>query len=185
VIVLFALLLPIPLHAAGASPEGEEPLQDSGYILRSSVISSAGSHGASGEFQSDGTAGQTGIGIGEAGDQAVSGGFWRSWLDWISDASDPSSQAFCTVLFRNHPNPFREETVISYSLAAAGPVEITVFDINGRTVRTLADGRAEPGQHSLIWNGRDDSGSPVSSGIYFCRLRAESHVSLNKMLILN
>lgn len=69
------------------------------------------------------------------------------------------------------PNPFGHRTALSYELPSAGVVGVRVFDASGRLVRTLADSEYQTaGLKTLVWNGRDDDGSPVASGVYFFRV---------------
>jgi len=79
-----------------------------------------------------------------------------------------------TVIESNYPNPFNEQTIISYYLADIGyqPAEVmlTICDIGGRLIRTLVDTRQHPGSYRVAWDGRDKGGESVSSGIYFARL---------------
>jgi len=75
-------------------------------------------------------------------------------------------------LARPYPNPFNPEVAIGYTLAAAGPVSLEVFDGRGRRVRTLHDGPQDAGGHRVVWRGRDDDGRPLASGTYLVRLRA-------------
>jgi len=70
------------------------------------------------------------------------------------------------------PNPFSPSTTIQYSIAKTGFVGITVFDVAGRAVRTLVNGSIPAGFHSVVWDGRDDHGASVASGIYFCKFQA-------------
>jgi hypothetical protein len=184
-LVCTALVALSPPGSTRADRGGELP-RTSGYAVRSSVFGVAGSSGSAGSYRSSGTLGQSSpIGLGSVGNYGLSGGFWQGWLDFASDVLAPSPQVFSTQLYQSRPNPTSGRTVVTYSIAQAGPVEITVYDVAGRTVRHLADGHVEPGPHSVLWDGRDDSGSPVSSGIYFCRFRTQTQVLLNKMLILN
>ena len=87
------------------------------------------------------------------------------------------------ILSQNYPNPFNPETRIDFSLPEAAYVELKVYNILGKTVRVLAEQQMTAGSHSVIWNGRDDDGSSVSSGIYFYRLET-SELSLSKKMIL-
>jgi len=80
------------------------------------------------------------------------------------------------ALFQNHPNPFNARTMISYQLAQEGKVTLRVYNLAGQLVRTLLDEKVQAGQHSVIWDGRDDSGQEVSSGVYFYRLIVEGGV---------
>ena len=89
-------------------------------------------------------------------------------------------------LIGNFPNPFNPETSIRFEVRGSRFVQIEVFNIRGQRVRTLLDGTREfpAGEHSVIWNGRDDSGMQVSSGIYFYQMRAGEYQSVRKMILL-
>ncbi|MFC2075457.1 fibronectin type III domain-containing protein [candidate division KSB1 bacterium] len=76
------------------------------------------------------------------------------------------------ALSQNYPNPFNPETNIQYALPADGMVELTVYDIMGHQVRKLVEERKEAGYHQVRWDGRDDHGGDVPSGIYFYRIQA-------------
>lgn len=76
------------------------------------------------------------------------------------------------ALDAGYPNPFAEQTTISYRLDARGPATLEVFDLLGRRVRVLADGDHTAGPHSVEWDARDASGRSVSNGLYLIRLRA-------------
>ncbi len=85
----------------------------------------------------------------------------------------------------NLPNPFNPKTEIHFALAEAGAVELAIFDVAGRQVTTLLEGRREAGNHSATWNGTDDAGHSVSSGIYFARLKTEAGtVDTSKLTLL-
>ncbi len=77
------------------------------------------------------------------------------------------------ALSQNYPNPFNSTTVISYQLSGIRPHRTTlkVYDILGQVVRTLVDEKQPGGNYRVLWDGRDDSGRKVSSGVYFCRLK--------------
>jgi flagellar hook assembly protein FlgD len=87
------------------------------------------------------------------------------------------------MLEQNYPNPFNPQTEICYSVPAGSNVNLTVFDILGRKVRVLADGWETPGMKLVTWDGRDDRGVKVSSGIYFYRLQADDFVETKKMIL--
>ena len=74
------------------------------------------------------------------------------------------------VALRAEPNPFGSRTAISYQLGRAGSVALTVHDVHGRAVRRLADGPQPTGTHSASWDGKDDRGRTLPTGIYFCTL---------------
>ncbi len=75
----------------------------------------------------------------------------------------------------NYPNPFNSETVIVYRMPVPGRVELTVYDLNGRPVRTLLKGPAQAGSHTAAWDGRDGNGIEVPSGLYTCRIRVSGN----------
>jgi hypothetical protein len=85
---------------------------------------------------------------------------------------------------RSYPNPFRDETAISYSLARSGRVRLTVHDVNGRVVATLVDGTASAGEHTVEWNGRDGSGMRAASGVYFARLEAGGRTGSERIVLI-
>jgi len=82
----------------------------------------------------------------------------------------------------NHPNPFKTETAIEFFLPSAGRVGIDVFDLSGRRVVRLLDGRRPAGYGSVGWNGTDARGRPVAPGIYYCRLRTPEGQASRRML---
>jgi flagellar hook assembly protein FlgD len=80
-----------------------------------------------------------------------------------------------TQLAQPRPNPFAQVATISFSLSTAGPVELTVYSVDGRRIRTLASGVREAGEYTELWDGRDDSGSAASPGVYYLHLSAGSN----------
>lgn len=92
------------------------------------------------------------------------------------------AQAFC--LLGNHPNPFNASTTIRYELAEPGLVDLKVFDLQGREVAVLMQGRQEAGVHSLQWDGRSTSGERAASGAYLSRLVVNGTVQTQQMLML-
>ncbi len=99
------------------------------------------------------------------------------------DVTPPPS--FVDALMQNRPNPFNPETVIPYSLSAAGRVTVRVYDVRGRLVRTLVDAVQPAGIHAARWNGIVESGKRTASGIYFYLITyPDGHTSSKKMAIL-
>ncbi|MBD3347632.1 MAG: T9SS type A sorting domain-containing protein, partial [Candidatus Eisenbacteria bacterium] len=82
------------------------------------------------------------------------------------------------------PNPFNPVTEVSYGLPSEGRVALRVYDVSGRLVRTLVDGEVDAGYHTVVWDGRDDGGSSVASGVYFCRMEASDYGATTKMVLL-
>ncbi|MCB0316660.1 MAG: T9SS type A sorting domain-containing protein, partial [Calditrichaeota bacterium] len=88
-------------------------------------------------------------------------------------------------LFQNYPNPFNPSTRIAYSLAKAERVTLAVFNALGREVVKLVDNAPQSaGRHTVDWNGRDATGLPVSSGVYFYRLTSARGMSNARMMLL-
>lgn len=87
-------------------------------------------------------------------------------------------------LKQNYPNPFNPETQIAYSLPEPSFVKLEIYNVTGQRVRTLSEGVASAGDHVILWDGTDDTGSKVASGIYLYRLTASAQVETRKMLML-
>jgi hypothetical protein len=79
------------------------------------------------------------------------------------------------ALGQNYPNPFNPSTRLTYALPEPAVVTLAVFDVLGKRVATLQNERQDAGYHSATWDGRNDAGSVVSSGLYFCRIDASAH----------
>lgn len=88
------------------------------------------------------------------------------------------------TLDQNRPNPFNPSTEINYYLPETGNVTLEIFDVSGRRVRVLVSGIHSSGKYRAEWNGCDDSGSRVASGVYFYRLRAGKKVLTHKMVLM-
>ena len=89
-----------------------------------------------------------------------------------------------TQLQQNAPNPFNSETVISWFLLEPGPVWLEAFSLTGQRVAILHRGSEKPGLHRLHWDGRDDEGRPLASGVYLYRLVTSEAVSTRKLTLL-
>ena len=87
-------------------------------------------------------------------------------------------------LRQNYPNPFNPTTVIQYALPKTSEVKIQIYNILGQKVRNLVDEPQKPGYKMIHWDGRDDSGVEVSSGVYFYRIVAGDFVKCKKMILL-
>ena len=93
-----------------------------------------------------------------------------------------------TALHANYPNPFNPETWIPYQLAAPAEITLTIFDMNGRTVRRLEVGHQPAGVYqnrsrAAYWDGRNQRGESVTSGLYFYTLKAGEFTATRKMLV--
>ena len=102
--------------------------------------------------------------------------------------SDETSVPFSSnrlVVRQNYPNPFNPATVIGFSLPRDMAVEVRVFDLSGRLVRTLISAEILPaGRHEATWNGRDARGRSVSAGVYFYRVVAGSFSEIRRMTLI-
>ncbi len=87
-------------------------------------------------------------------------------------------------LGQNYPNPFNPNTVISFAIPGSESVELKIYNIRGQAVRTLIDGQMAPGRHTVQWDGRDDRGDAVSSGVYLYRISAGDFSESRKMTLL-
>jgi hypothetical protein len=91
-----------------------------------------------------------------------------------------------SALHQNYPNPFNPTTTITYSIESAGWVVLTIHNVAGQRVRTLVNGMQFPkaGGYDVTWNGRNEAGEPVSSGVYFYSLVSQSFKQTRKMVLL-
>jgi hypothetical protein len=89
-----------------------------------------------------------------------------------------------TGLHQNYPNPFNPRTVIHYALKDPGNVHLGIYNMKGQLVRELVNGSWAAGNHAVAWDGRNMMGEPVSSGIYFYRLRSGTAIHTRKMVLL-
>jgi hypothetical protein len=88
------------------------------------------------------------------------------------------------VLYQNYPNPFNPQTTINYQTGKRGQVVLEIYNILGRQIRTLVNKIQDPGMHSVIWNGLDDSGNAVAAGVYFSRVQASDFNDSKKLVLL-
>jgi len=88
------------------------------------------------------------------------------------------------LLLPNRPNPFNPHTIISFIIADAGPIRLTIFDTAGRQVRTLINEPMSAGPHAQIWDGKNNNGLHVASGVYYYRLEGAKEAQTKKMLLI-
>jgi len=94
----------------------------------------------------------------------------------------PTPESF--ALHQNYPNPFNPETRIRFDLTKPGKVELAIYDLTGRQVRLLLSESRAAGTYSVTWDGRDNRGKLVPSGIYFYRLKVGDAVQTRRMVFL-
>ena len=88
------------------------------------------------------------------------------------------------ALYPNRPNPFNPETAIRFDLPHSSVVRLRIFAVPGQQVRTLVAGELPAGMHQVVWDGRDDRGAKMGTGVYLCRLQASGFVRTRRMLLL-
>ena len=100
----------------------------------------------------------------------------------VEERTDQRPGSF--VLNQNYPNPFNPATTIRFDLPDAGEIDLAVYNVSGQRVATLARGQRSAGTYSLRWDGLDDSGRELASGVYLYSLQAEGQTQHRKLLLL-
>ncbi len=107
------------------------------------------------------------------------------WGTWTSTAVAEQPEIPGSYrLGQNYPNPFNPETVITYDLPKASAVKLEVYNLLGLKIATLYSGKQGAGHHTIVWNGRNDAGQKVPSGVYIYRLEAGNFHSCRKMVLM-
>ena len=102
----------------------------------------------------------------------------------VGPSDDPPILTERFVLRQNFPNPFNASTSIEYSLPAPSSVAVAIFNLLGQRVRVLVDQAMPAGEHTVNWDGRDRSGSDVSSGVYFIVMQAGGEQAVRKAMVV-
>ena len=95
----------------------------------------------------------------------------------------PDTPAALKLGLGNHPNPFNPVTTVSFTLSEAGSARLAVFDARGQQIASLADGSDPAGDHDVRWDGRDQSGQTMPSGVYFARLDTGAGSRTHKLVL--
>ncbi len=98
--------------------------------------------------------------------------------------NNPEIAPVVSQLIGNYPNPFNPETRIAFSTKENGPVSIDIYNVKGQKVRSLLNENREAGTHSVVWNGKDDNGKNVASGVFFYRMKSGKYSSTKKMILM-
>ena len=104
---------------------------------------------------------------------------WEGTVDFT-----PNTIPNVTKLSGNYPNPFNPTTTINFTTKEAGNVNLTIYNIRGQKVKTLVNDNLDAASHSVVWNGKDDNGKAVSSGVYFYKMQAGKYTSTKKMILM-
>jgi len=102
----------------------------------------------------------------------------------VGEEEQTSNRAIYFELHQNYPNPFNPETEISYTLLKDSRVKLDIYNLLGQRIRTLVDEYQEAGDRSVSWDGKDERGREVTSGIYLYRLQAGEYSEVRKMVLV-
>ena len=102
----------------------------------------------------------------------------------LTDINEQSQQPLKYRLIQNYPNPFNPTTTILYEIPNTEKVTLEIYDILGRKVATLVNNVQHKGRYNIVWNGRNNFGATVASGVYFYRLQSGNFISVKKMIML-
>ena len=102
----------------------------------------------------------------------------------LASYNDSESLLKTFMLYPNYPNPFNPTTTIRYNLLQSSLVNITIYDMMGRKIKTLINQSQDAGQRSIVWKATNDFGHPVSTGIYLYQIHAGDNIQTKKMIFL-
>ncbi|MDZ4122014.1 MAG: FlgD immunoglobulin-like domain containing protein, partial [Candidatus Cloacimonadaceae bacterium] len=102
----------------------------------------------------------------------------------VSNLDNVQVSPIISALYPNFPNPFNPDTNIRFSLAKHGNIDLSIYNLKGQKVKTLASGMMNAGNHQVVWNGMDDNGRSVSSGVYYYRLTTDHYNRTMKMVLM-
>jgi hypothetical protein len=170
-----------------AAPSAGRAQTGGSYSLTwSSIDCGSPAQSSAGGYLLGGTTGQPDSGRLAGGAYVMEGGFDSGSLV-PTDAPEPEETDAGALVFRLHgstPNPFAASTAIAFSLARETAVDLRIYDLAGRLVRTIAPARLGPGRHHVVWDGLDDTGGRVAKGVYLLRLRASGFEARRKLVLL-
>lgn len=157
--------------------------------IRTSVVSNGSTPTGNASFRIRGTVGQGAIGISTNDAHAIQSGYWVQTIDLVTSVErGPGVNIPAKFELRqNYPNPFNPTTTISYSIptsASGKNVKLELYNTLGQKVGTLVDEKQDAGFYAIRWDGRNDFGMQVSSGLYLYRLVAGSFVQIKKMVLV-
>jgi hypothetical protein len=98
--------------------------------------------------------------------------------------ADNGVSAPASTLGRNYPNPFNPSTSIAYEITEPGHVQLNIYNIKGELIRTLVDAPQTAQSYTVTWDGTDNVGNPISSGVYFYQMQSGKNTSTRKMLLM-
>lgn len=122
----------------------------------------------------------------QAVDNAYAGSLFAledSFSTVLTDAGQDNSIPRQYLLYQNYPNPFNPHTTIEYDLSRDSKVQLIIYNVLGEKIVTLVDAGQPAGHYKVGWNGTNQTGKHVASGVYFYRLHTENFVQIKKMLL--
>jgi hypothetical protein len=122
----------------------------------------------------------------EASDVALADTLWRYFQQMFPTSVEKTNEDVPTsfALSQNYPNPFNPSTEIQFSLTKSGTMKLVVYSITGQKVKVLVDGPMNAGSYKVSWNGKNDYGEYVATGVYFYRMESSSFVATKKMILM-
>lgn len=158
------------------------------YLIKTSSISSGASPlQTAASYKASSTAGQNISSPELEGTQFfMTSGFNGILRGVTTEVSQPEEVVLPKVyrLFQNYPNPFNPETIIRYQLPKTSQVILTIHNVLGQQVKMLVDQEQQAGEYTMTWDGSNDLGLKVVSGLYFFRLKAGEFVKTRKMVFV-
>ena len=110
--------------------------------------------------------------------------FWDTHFPEELGSENEAALPGVFALHQGYPNPFNPVTNIRYDIPEAANVQVSVYSLLGQKIKTLVSSAHQPGFYSAQWNGTNDMGSAVSSGMYICKINAGSYTSIKKMILM-
>ena len=157
------------------------------YVMTKSTFSNAGGSSISANYILKGAAGQSVSGQSEDTDYIEQAGFYTHSKLREVGTQEPNTPAVPNVFSLSHPypNPVASAKItVRYGVPRLAKVSIKVYDVTGRTVRTLIAGEQKAGFYNLQWDGKSDYGSKLSQGIYFVRMISQDFRATKKLVLL-
>ena len=103
----------------------------------------------------------------------------------VDEVSEVTAVPVGYALFQNYPNPFNPETTVKYELTNSANVKLSIHNLCGQTIRVLTNGFQNAGSYQIQWNGRNDSGEVLSSGVYLLEMIIEGDRQVQRMILMN
>jgi len=150
------------------------------------TIDSGGGTSSGGAWSLSGTIGQPEPGTLSGGSFALAGGFWLggSAVSGVAEDEPPADQRWVTAISPVAPNPMRDQATLTFRLARPEVVTLEIYSVEGKRVRTLIREPRPAGSYRLAWDGSDESGADVSSGLYFVRFSTGARHEEQKLILV-